>query len=312
MRIIFMGTPDFSVPTLQALHRAGHEIVACYSQPPRPAGRRGLEMVPSPVQRASEELGIPVFTPTSLKDAQEQQQFANLNADVAVVVAYGLLLPQAILDAPVHGCFNGHASLLPRWRGAAPIQRAIMAGDKETGIMVMKMEAGLDTGPVAMTLRLPVDTGMSAGQLHDSLSKAGAELMVEAMTALEAGKLSLTPQDEDGVLYAQKINKQEARIDWTNSATHIQRMVMGLSPFPGAWCEIELGNKLQRVKILKAHVAQDFSEPTEPGTILNDNLLVACGEGTLHLDLLQKAGSKAMDREEFLRGNSVTSGTRLS
>ncbi len=237
LRIIFMGTPDFAVPTLRALAEAGHEIAAAYTQPPRPAGRRGLELTPSPVQREAERLGIAVRCPTSLRTKAEQDAFLTLDADIAVVVAYGLLLPQAVLDAPRFGCFNGHASLLPRWRGAAPVNRAIMAGDTETGMMVMKMDDGLDTGPVAMTARLPIGPNMTAGELHDRLSVAGAALMVDAVAALEAGSLTLAPQPEVGATYARKIEKAETRVDWSAPAAEVHNHIRGLSPFPGAWCE---------------------------------------------------------------------------
>ncbi|MEP1206946.1 MAG: methionyl-tRNA formyltransferase [Rhizobiaceae bacterium] len=309
LRVIFMGTPDFSVPVLAALIDAGHEIIACYSQPPRPAGRRGLELVKSPVHQAAEAHGIPVFTPTSLKDDAELARFAALQADVAVVVAYGMLLPQAILDAPKHGCFNGHASLLPRWRGAAPIQRAIMAGDKETGIMVMQMEAGLDTGPVALTHRIAIDSSTTAGSLHDQLAQAGAALMVQAMAQLEAGDLKLTPQAEEGVTYARKIDKGETRIDWTQPAAVVVRHIMGLSPFPGSWCEMSFGKKPERVKVLQARLSDRTGQP---GEVLDAALTIACGNGSVVLERLQKAGSKAMDTEAFLRGNSLAVGTRLS
>jgi methionyl-tRNA formyltransferase len=308
LRIIFMGTPEFSVPTLQALHAAGHEIVACYTQPPRPAGRRGLELVKSEVHQAAEELDIPVFTPLTLKggDAAEQlATFSSFNADVAVVVAYGMLLPQHILDAPKHGCFNGHASLLPRWRGAAPIQRAIMAGDDETGIMVMKMEAGLDTGPVALTHLIAIGPDTTAGSLHDDLSSAGGPLMVEAIAKLEAGDLPLTPQAEDGVTYAAKIKKDEARIDWSQSAEQVARHINGLSPFPGAWCEMPFGGKLVRVKVLLARVVDGHAKP---GTLIGDDMAVACGMGAVQLQRLQRAGSRALDREEFQRGNPLNTG----
>lgn len=309
LRIIFMGTPDFSVPTLDALIKAGHEIVACYSQPPRPAGRRGLELVKSPVHKTAEAYGIDVFTPLSLKDAAAAEQFKALNADVAVVVAYGMLLPQAILDAPKHGCFNGHASLLPRWRGAAPIQRAIMAGDEETGVMVMQMEAGLDTGPVALSHRISIDESTTAGLLHNELAEAGAALMVAAMAMLESDALHLTPQSEDGVTYASKIEKGETRIDWNLPARQVARHIMGLSPFPGAWCEMSFGKKSDRVKILEARAT---SESGAPGDVLDDNLTIACSEGSIELLRLQRAGSKALDRKEFLRGNTLATGTRLT
>lgn len=309
MRIVFMGTPDFSVPVLRALHDAGHEIVACYSQPPRPAGRRGLELKPSPVHLAAEELGIAVFTPKSLKDDAEQSIFADHNADVAVVVAYGLILPPAILDAPKHGCYNGHASLLPRWRGAAPIQRAIMAGDKETGMMIMKMDVGLDTGPVALEGRVPIDPSTTAGELHDTLSTLGAKLMVQAMAALAEDKLPLTPQSEDGVIYAEKISKSEARIDWAQPAKQLHQNIMGLSPFPGAWCEFPLSGKPVRMKILQSAILPEAKG--KAGQAFDDQLTIGCGTGAIELLRLQKAGSKPMDREEFLRGNSLPAGTQL-
>ena len=308
LRIIFMGTPDFSVPTLNALYKAGHDIVCCYTQPPRPAGRRGLELKPSPIQMAAEALGLEVRHPTSLKDAVEQERFAALNADVAVVVAYGLLLPEAILQAPKHGCFNGHASLLPRWRGAAPIQRAIMAGDEETGVMIMKMDVGLDTGPVALTGRTDITLNTTAGSLHDELSELGAELMVEAMAQLEAGQLQLVEQSADGIEYASKISKAETRIDWTKSAKEVQRHIMGLSPFPGAWCEMELGGKTQRVKILEA---ETHSLSGDAGAVLSDDLVIACKTGSVRLTKLQKAGSKTMSSQEFLLGNSLSIGAQL-
>ncbi len=309
LRMVFMGTPDFSVPTLQALAEAGHDIVACYTQPPRPAGRRGLELKPSPVQLAAEKLGIKMFTPISLKDEHEQWRFKEHNADVAIVVAYGLLLPRAILNAPKHGCFNGHASLLPRWRGAAPIQRAIMAGDTQTGIMVMKMETGLDTGPVAMTTRLPIDEETTAGDLHDKLAEAGASLMVEAMNALETGSLSLVPQSEDGVIYASKITKDETRIDWSRPANEVLRHIHGLSPFPGSWFEMPLGKKSVRVKVLRAEIAEGTGEA---GTVLDDSLNIACANGAVRLVQLQRAGSKIMNGSEFLHGNTLPAGTSLA
>lgn len=304
-----MGTPHFAVPTLRALAEAGHEIVAVYSQPPRPAGRRGLELTPSPVQIEAERLGVEVRTPKSLKGADEQAAFAALQADVAVVVAYGLLLPEAILNGTRLGCYNGHASLLPRWRGAAPIQRAIMAGDAETGTMVMKMDKGLDTGPVALTAIQPISEDMTAGELHDRLMVAGAALMVEAMTRLEAGTLTLTPQPDAGVVYAVKIDKAETRIDW--SATHhtLHRRIMGLSPAPGAWCEMPGSNGPERVKVLRSATV---SGSGTPGQLLDESLTVACGEGALRLLQVQKAGSKAMTAQEFQRGAQLKKGTLLS
>ena len=304
-----MGTPDFSVPTLSALVEAGHHIAAVYTQPPRPAGRRGLELVKSPVHQAAEASGIDVFTPISLKGAAEQDVFVRHKADVAVVVAYGLILPQAVLDAPKFGCFNGHASLLPRWRGAAPIQRAIMAGDSQTGVMVMKMEAGLDTGPVAMTVTVPITDDTTAGDLHDALSKAGATLMVQALELLESRLLELVPQSQQGVTYAAKIDKSETRIDWSQSAEFVKNHIMGLSPIPGAWCEMPFGGRLERVKILKVEMS---GQPGPVGQIMDDRLTIACGSGALRLLQLQRAGSKAMQTEHFLRGNPVATGTVLN
>ncbi|MBZ9602385.1 methionyl-tRNA formyltransferase [Phyllobacterium chamaecytisi] len=308
MRIIFMGTPEFSVPILNALIGQGHEIVAVYSQPPRPAGRRGLELTPSAVQRNAEQFGIEVRTPKSLKSEEEQQAFRDLQADVAVVVAYGLILPAAILEGTRLGCYNGHASLLPRWRGAAPIQRAIMAGDDETGIMIMKMDEGLDTGPVAMAEKVKITADMTAGELHDQLSVAGADLMVRAMAALERDSLTLTPQSEDGVTYASKITKAETRIDWTQAAIDVHNRIRGLAPFPGAWCEMEIGEELERVKLLRSILATGVGDP---GTVLGDDLRIACGEGAIRLRSLQRAGGKVMDGLEFQRGAKIAQGTRL-
>ncbi len=300
-----MGTPDFAVPTLTALAGYGHEIVAVYSQPPRPGGRRGLETVKSPVHRQAEILGFPVRTPKSLKSEEEQEAFRALEADVAVVVAYGLILPTPILEGTRLGCYNGHASLLPRWRGAAPIQRAIMAGDTETGTMVMKMDAGLDTGPVAMEERVTIGPDMTAGELHDQLMLIGADLMQRAMAALERDSLTLTPQPDDGVLYAEKITKAETRIDFTRPAEEVHNRIRGLSPFPGAWTQMTLGGKAERVKLLRSQRAEGDGEP---GTVLDDRLTVACGGGAVRLVELQKAGGKAMTAEDFLRGAAVGPG----
>jgi len=291
-----MGTPDFAVPTLQALVEARHEIVAVYSQPPRPRGRRGLDLLPSPVHKAAQALGLEVFTPTSLGTA-EIEHFVSLELDACIVVAYGLLLPAPLLAAPRFGCYNGHASLLPRWRGAAPIQRAIMAGDNETGMMVMKMEQGLDTGPIALTHRLALSPSVTAGQLHDELSRIGADLMVEAMAQLEAGQLKLHPQAQQGVTYAHKITKQDMRIDWTKPALEIERLIRALAPSPAAWCEMEIAVKRERVKILAAEL-----ESREAG----DEFPVICGDGRkIFLTLLQKAGGKPLSMSEFLRGHPV-------
>ena len=303
-----MGTPEFAVPTLVALAGYGHEIAAVYTQPPRPGGRRGLEPVKSPVHRQAEVFDIPVHTPVSLKDLQEQAAFAALEADVAVVVAYGLLLPQAVLEGTRLGCYNGHASLLPRWRGAAPIQRAIMAGDAETGIGVMKMDEGLDTGAVAMEERVAIEPDMTAGELHDRLMTIGADLMQRAMAALERDSLTLTPQPSDGIAYADKISKTETRIDFSRPAAQVHNHIRGLSPFPGAWCEMVLNDRPERVKVLRSHLSDAAGVP---GAVLDDRLTIACGDGSVRLTQLQKAGGKALEATEFLRGNPVEPGTVL-
>ncbi len=302
LRIVFMGTPDFSVPSLVELVGHGHEVVAVYTQPPRPAGRRGLELKKSPVHEKAEAFGIPVFTPTSFKDEGSQSEFSSHDADVAIVIAYGLLLPAAILNAPKLGCYNGHASLLPRWRGAAPIQRAIMAGDKQTGVNIMKMDKGLDTGDVALGEIVPIGQDMTAGELHDALAGLTADLMIRAASALERNSLALTPQPEEGVCYAKKISKDETRIDWSLPADQVHNHIRGLSSFPGSWCEMTLNGKDQRVKILKSKVADAEGAP---GTLCGDGLTVACGTGAVSLDRLQRAGKQAQSSEEFLRGNTI-------
>lgn len=308
LRIVFMGTPEFSVPVMTALIGQGYEIVAVYSQPPRPAGRRGLELTKSPVHEKAEEFGIPVFTPKSLKSEEEQQIFRDLEADVAVVVAYGMLLPQAILEAPELGCYNGHASLLPRWRGAAPIQRAIMAGDTETGIMIMKMDEGLDTGPVAMVEKVAITPNMTSGELHDRLSLTGADLMVRAMAALERDSLRLTPQSDDGVTYAAKIDKAEARIDWSQSAQAVHDRIRALAPFPGAWCEMDINGQPERVKVLRSVVTDSSGKA---GEVLEGLLTIACGEGAVSLTLVQKAGGKPVSAAEFCNGVKLVRGAVL-
>lgn len=308
LRIIFMGTPDFSVATLKALHAAGHEIIATYSQPPRPGGRRGLDLQKSPVHQAAEALGIDVRHPLNFRDQTDREAFIALNADVAVVVAYGLLLPEAILNGTRLGAYNGHASLLPRWRGAAPIQRAIMAGDVETGMMVMKMDKGLDTGPVALTRNVTIGPDMTAGELHDALSLVGAEAMAEAMAKLEAGELSTTQQAEDGVLYAAKIDKAETRVDFSRAAADVHNHIRGLSPFPGAWTEIEVNGKPERVKLIASRLAEKEGALAAPGTALDDHLTIACGTGAVRLVRLQKAGGKALSAEDFLRGTPLPKG----
>ncbi|MGL3608352.1 methionyl-tRNA formyltransferase [Rhizobium sp. G187] len=312
LRIIFMGTPDFSVATLRALHAAGHQIVMAYTQPPRPGGRRGLDLQKSPVHQAAESLGIEVRHPVNFRDRADVDAFVALGADVAVVVAYGLLLPQSILDGTRLGAYNGHASLLPRWRGAAPIQRAIMAGDAETGMMVMKMDKGLDTGPVALTRKLTIAPDMTAGELHDALSLIGAEAMVEAIGLLEEGRLDTVSQPDDGVLYAAKIDKAETRVDFSRPATDVHNHIRGLSPFPGAWTEIEVNGKPERVKLLGSHLEQADGALGAPGTVLDDRLTIACGTGSVSLVRLQKAGGRPLPGEDFLRGTPVAKGTVIA
>ncbi len=308
LRTIFMGTPEFSVPTLEALVAAGHRLLAVYTQPPRPAGRRGLDLTPSPVQKAAERLGILVRSPSTLRNEAELAAIADLQADVAVVVAYGLLLPLEVLKATRLGAYNGHASLLPRWRGAAPIQRAIMAGDTETGMMIMKMEQGLDTGPVAIAQRIAIGPTETAGELHDRLMPVGARLMVEALAMLEAGALPLTPQTEEGAVYATKISKAETRIDWRLSADVVHNHVRGLSPFPGAWCEFETGGRRERLKILRTAPGHGQGKA---GEILDGLPTVACGEGAVCLVEVQRAGGKPVRADEFLRGAMLDQGMKL-
>lgn len=314
MRVVFMGTPEFAVPTLMEIIGQGHQLVACYTQPPRPAGR-GLDVTPSPVAAAAAKLGLEVRHPLSLKSPDEQQAFADLNPDVAIVVAYGLLLPRAILDAPQFGCLNVHASLLPRWRGAAPINRAIMAGDKETGVAVMKMAEGLDTGPVAMAERVAIAPEDTAADLHDRLASLGADLMARALAALSRGSLDFHAQAESGATYAKKISKQEARLDFALPAETVLRQIHGLSPFPGAWCEWAPGAKTERLKILRASLEMGARNAASgqplPGTLLDEGLLIACGEGALRPTLIQRAGKGAMPVADFLRGAAVKVGDRL-
>jgi methionyl-tRNA formyltransferase len=307
LRVIFMGTPDFATALLKELCARGHEIAAVYSQPPRPAGR-GMSEKKSSVHQFAESRGLPVRTPKSLRGASEVEAFAALGAEVAVVAAYGLLLPQAILDAPKHGCLNLHGSLLPRWRGAAPIQRAIMAGDAESGVEVMKMDAGLDTGPVALTARTPIGPDMTAGELHDRLAELGPPLMADALDLLARGELIFTPQREEGACYAAKIDKAEARIDWRRTASQLHNHVRGLTPFPGAFFESDLGHGVERVKVLRTAVEDGKGAP---GTILDDAGLIACGEGTLRLLRVQRAGKGEMGIEEFLRGRRLSKGAVL-
>ncbi|SSC65568.1 methionyl-tRNA formyltransferase [Ciceribacter selenitireducens] len=309
LRIIFMGTPEFSVATLEALAAAGHEIVAVYTQPPRPGGRRGLDLQKSPVHLSAERLGLPVLHPLNFRAEEDRDRFRAFGADVAVVVAYGLLLPEAILTGTRLGAFNGHASLLPRWRGAAPIQRAIMAGDAETGMMVMKMDKGLDTGPVALTRKVAIGPDMTAGELHDRLSAVGAEAMVEAMAALEAGTLATVPQSDEGVVYAAKIDKSETRIDFSRDGAEVHNHIRSLSPFPGAWFELAVNGKPERVKVLGSTPAEGEGAP---GAVLDRSLTIACGQGAVRLTRLQRAGGKQLDAADFLRGTPVSPGTVLS
>jgi methionyl-tRNA formyltransferase len=308
LRLIFMGTPDFAVPTLLELVAHGHDIAAVYSRAAKPAGR-GMKLQLTPVGVEARRLAIPVLTPTTLKTPEALEEFRAHHADAAVVVAYGMILPQAILDAPRLGCFNLHASLLPRWRGAAPINRAIMAGDAETGVMVMKMDAGLDTGDVAMAERMAITDAMTASDLHDLLARLGADLMVRAVGALERGKLQLTGQGDQGVTYAAKIEKAEAKIDWNRPAHAVLRHIHGLSPFPGAWCEARIDGEQARVKILRCEPAKGTGAP---GEVLDEHLTIACGDGAIRILELQRAGKAPMRSADFLRGTPLTPPARLS
>jgi methionyl-tRNA formyltransferase len=308
LRLIFMGTPDFAVPTLVEIVRHGHEVVAVYTRAPKPAGR-GMEQKTSPVEREARRLGLPVHTPTTLRTPAAPAAFKAHGADAAVVVAYGLILPRPILDAVPLGCFNLHASLLPRWRGAAPINRAVMAGDRETGVMVMRMEEGLDTGPIAMEKRVPISPDMTAGQMHDVLARLGADLMVGALSALERSSLTLTPQPADGLTYAAKLTNEETRIDWSRPAQAVHDHIRGLSPFPGAWCELVIEGKPTRLKVLRTTLAAGSAPP---GTLVDEALTVACREGAVRILELQRAGRQAMKAEDFLRGQPLPRGTTLS
>ena len=310
LRLIFMGTPDFAVPTLAEIVGRGHDVAAVYTRAAKPAGRRGLELQPTPVEREARKFGLPVLTPKSLRTEEAQETFRAHRADAAVVVAYGLILPKVILDAAPLGCFNLHASLLPRWRGAAPINRAIMAGDAETGAMVMKMEEGLDTGPIAMADRIAIAPDLTAGDLHDELARRGADLMVRALGALERGTLTLTRQPDAGVTTAAKISKDETRIDWSRPWRAVHDHIRGLSPFPGAWFEMPgEGGKPVRVKVLRTTKGEGSGTD---GTALDDRLTIACGDGAVRILQLQRAGGKAMTAEEFRRGTSLPAGTRVA
>jgi methionyl-tRNA formyltransferase len=303
MRLIFMGTPDFAVPTLIELAARGHEIAAVYTRAAKPAGR-GMDLQPSSVEREARRLGLPVLTPSTLKTAEAQAAFRAHNADAAVVVAYGLILPQPILEAPRLGCFNIHASLLPRWRGAAPINRAIMAGDAQSGVTIMQMDEGLDTGAMVMAERVAITPDMTAGDLHDVLARLGADAMLRALAAAERGSLALTAQSDAGVTYAAKIFKDETHIGWSKSWSDVHNHVRGLSPFPGAWFEI--GGV--RVKALRSTKGEGKGAP---GMVLDDKLTIACGNGAVRLTQVQRAGRQPMSADEFLRGTKVEPGLQL-
>ena len=308
MRIAFLGTPDFAVPTLTGLVAAGHEVAAVYSQPPAPRGR-GQVLTPSPVHAHALSLGIPVRTPASMRDPAETLAFAALDLDAAVVVAYGQILPREVLDAPRLGCFNLHGSLLPRWRGAAPIQRAVMAGDKVTGVEVMRMSEGLDEGAVLLSESVRIGPLDTAGTIHDRLSPLGAALMVRAIDALAQGPVPETPQADEGATYAKKIRPKEARLNWSRSAVEVDRQIRGLSPFPGAWCLAPSERGPIRVKALLSRVEDGDGEP---GQVLDDGLLIACGEGAVRLLRAQREGRAAQDAEAFLRGFPLAAGARLA
>ncbi len=307
LRIVFMGTPDFAVPTLRALLDAGHDVAAVYSQPPRAAGR-GMALRQLPVQRAAGQAGLAVRTPESLETVDEQDRFRVLHADAAVVVAYGLILPKPMLDGTRLGVFNVHASLLPHWRGAAPINRAVMAGDTETGVSIMRLSEGLDAGPVCLAGRVAIGPDMTAGELHDALAPLGAELMVKALAALEEGKLVCRPQHDEAATYAPKLDPRETHINWRLLAREVHDRIRGLSPHPGAWFEIDLIGKRERIKVLRSTLA---SGSGAPGTLIDDRLTVACGEGAVRLTKVQRAGKKPMPADEFLRGVTLRAGMAL-
>jgi methionyl-tRNA formyltransferase len=308
LRLIFMGTPEFAVPTMLELAAHGHEIAAVYTRAAKPAGR-GMKLQPTPVEQQARRLGIPVLTPATLKTPEASEQFRGHSADAAVVVAYGMILPQAILDAPPLGCFNLHASVLPRWRGAAPINRAIMAGDGGTGVTVMKMDAGLDTGDIAMAEPMAITDAMTAADVHDALARLGGDLMVRAMGALERGMLQLTKQGDQGVTYATKIEKAEARIDWNKPVRAVLRHIHGLSPFPGAWCELAIEGEQVRVKVLRCAMVDRSGVA---GEVLDDRLAVGCRQGAIRILELQRAGKQPMKADEFLRGTPVKAGARVA
>jgi methionyl-tRNA formyltransferase len=304
LRLVFMGTPEFAVPTLRKLREQGHNIAAVYTREPKPGGRRGMELQPTPIEHEARSYGLPVLTPKTLRTPDAEETFRLHAADIAVVVAYGLILPKPILDAPPLGCLNLHASALPRWRGAAPINRAIMAGDAATAVMVMRMEEGLDTGPVAKAEHVAIDQDMTAGELHDRLAPLGADLMAQALVELEMHVLRLRPQPRDGITYARKIDKAETRIDWTKPWKRVHDHCRGLSPFPGAWCEI--GGA--RVKVLRTTKSEGSGAP---GTVVDDTLTVACGDGAIRILTLQPASRRAVTADEYLHSTRVVPGTVL-
>jgi methionyl-tRNA formyltransferase len=310
LRIAFLGTPTFALPTLAALREHGHDIAAVYTRAPKPAGRRGLDLTPSPIQVFAQTHGLPVRTPKTLRDEDAVADLAALGIEAAVVVGYGLLLPPPILAVPRHGCLNLHPSLLPRWRGAAPIQRPIMAGDTETAAAIMRMEEGLDTGPVCLEERVPIPPDATAAEMHDTLAAIGARLMVEALHRLKAGTLACRPQAEHGVLYAQKIDKAEARIDWRRPARHVHDTIRGLSPFPGAYFEAELGKGRERIKVLRTSLVENAGDGLS-GTLVDDDLTVACADGAVRLLEIQRAGKAPMRADAFLRGTRMPAGTVL-
>jgi len=308
MRLVFMGTPAFAVPALERLASDGHVVAAVYTRAPKPAGRRGLHTLASPVHLSADRLALPVHTPASLRGEEAADVFRSHRADVAVVAAYGLLLPAAILDAPVHGCLNLHASLLPRWRGAAPIHRAVMAGDALTGATVMRMDEGLDTGPIGPTVEIPIGENDTTGDVHDRIAQAGAKLLSDALASLARGELAFVPQPEQGASYAKKIDKSELRVDWTKPAKTVRDQIRGLSPAPGAWSEIDFGRGLERIKILECRLAEGGGLP---GVAIDNALAVACGEGAVRITSLQRPGKEQMSAESLLRGTGAPAGVRL-
>jgi methionyl-tRNA formyltransferase len=307
LRVVFMGTPEFAVPTLAEIAGAGHDVAAVYTQPPRRAGR-GMAERKSPVHAYADNLGLPVLTPKSLRTPEAVETFRSHRADVAVVVAYGLILPKPILEIPRFGCLNLHASALPRWRGAAPIERAVMAGDTDTAVMVMRMEEGLDTGPVCLAERVPIGPDTTAGELHDELSRLGAGLMLRALAAAERGSLDTSPQSSEGATYAPKIANEDARIDFARQASEVHNQIRGLSPQPGAWLEAGPEGKRERIKVLRSALAEGHGTP---GEVLDDRLTIACGDGAVRLLVVQRAGKRPMEAAELLRGFAIPPGTRL-